>query len=291
MDSKEAASAARQIIGSYSPADPGSTASALRDVWLQATPTGIDLVRAEQFLGLKTAGTPVPVLKAMGKEIGKVARKRVADFIPLARHLWDSYGREGRIVAVSFMGPMELAAPETVVPVIYQLAQTCIAWEDCDQLAMTALEPIVRKDPEGYLDRLAAWVTNENKWVRRAAITAIGRLPMKRAEYTVRCLELVEPALGDSDLDVKRALSFAIRASARGQIAPVRDFVLAHRDAADPDSLWVLCDVIRSMTKTFLPQFAKAPALLPVYRAWLGTADARTRRSVESAINILRKTI
>jgi 3-methyladenine DNA glycosylase AlkD len=286
MDSKEAASAARQVIGGYSPADPDSTAAALRDVWLQATPTDIDLVKAERFLGLKTAGTPVPVLKAMGQEIGKVARKQVADFIPLARHLWDHYGREGRIVAVTFLGPMELAAPEMVIPVIYQLAQTCIAWEDCDQLAMTALEPIVRKDPAGYLDRLAPWVADENKWVRRAAITAIGRLPMKRADYTARCLGLVEPALGDSDLDVKRALSFAIRVSARGQVAPVHDFILAHRDTADADSIWVLCDVIRSMTRVFLPEFTD---LLPVYEAWLETADARTRRSVESAISTLRK--
>jgi len=286
MDPKEAASAARQIIGDYFPTDLDSTAAALRDVWLQATPTGIDLDKAEQFLGLKTAGTPVPVLKAMGKEIGKVARKRVADLIPLARHLWDNYGREGRIAASAFLGPMELAAPEEVIPVIYELAQTCIAWEDCDQLAMTALERIVRKDPEGYLDRVATWVTDENKWVRRAAITTIGRLPMKRPDYTARCLELVEPALGDSDLDVKRALSFAIRASARGQIAPVRDFILAHRDAADPDSIWVLCDVIRSMTKAFLPQFAD---LLSVYEAWLETAGARTKRSVGSAIKALEK--
>ena len=286
MDPKEAASAARQVLVNYSPADPDPTAAALRDVWLQATPKGIDLVKAEQFLRLKTAGTPVPVLKAMGQEIGKAAKKRVADFIPLARHLWDNYGREGRLLASTFLGPMELAAPEEVIPVIYQLAQTCLAWEDCDQLAMSALEPIVRKDPEGYLDCLAVWVTDENKWVRRAAITAIGRLPMKRADYTARCLELVEPALGDLDLDVKRALSFAIRISARGQVAPVRDFVLAHRDVADPDSIWVLCDVIRSMTKVFLPQFTD---LLPVYEAWLKTADTRTKRSVESAINTLRK--
>jgi len=256
MNPKEAASAARQVLDSYSPADLDSTAAALRDVWLQATPKGIDLVKAEQVLGLKTAGTPVPVLKAMGKEIGKEARKRVADFIPLARHLWDNYGREGRLLASAFLGPMELAAPEAVIPIIYQLGQTCI------------------------------WVTDENKWVRRAAITAIGRLPMKRADYTGHCLELVEPALGDPDLDVKRALSFAIRVSARGQIAPVRDFILAHRDAADPHSIWVLCDVIRSMTKVFLPQFAD---LLPIYEAWLKTADARTKRSVESAINTLRK--
>jgi len=277
MDPKEAASVAGQIIGDYFPADPDSTAVALRNAWLRATPKSVDLVKAEQVLRLKTAGTPVPVLKAMGKEIGKEAKKRISAFIPLARHLWDNYGREGRIVASAFLGPMELAAPEEVMPVVYQLAQTCIAWEDCDQLAMTALEPIVRKDPEGYLDRVAAWVTDENKWVRRAAIIAIGRLPMKRTEYAARCLELVEPALGDPDLDVKRALSFAIRISARGQVTPVRDFVLAHRDATDPASIWVLCDVVRSTTKSFLPYFAD---LLSVYDAWLETADAQTKRSV-----------
>ena len=102
MDPKEAASAAGQIIGNYSPADPDSMARALRDIWLQATPRSVNLVKAEQVLRLKTAGTPVPVLKAMGKEIGKVAKKRVADFIPLAGHLWDDYGREGRIVASTF---------------------------------------------------------------------------------------------------------------------------------------------------------------------------------------------
>ncbi len=285
MDAKEAAGAAGQILDSYSPTDPGPTALALRGVWLRAVPKSVDLVKAEQRVQLKPAGTPVAVLKAMGKEIGKTAKKQVADFMPLARHLWDDYGREGRIVASTFLGPMELAAPEEIIPLIYQLAQTCIAWEDCDQLAMTALEPIVRKGPEGYLDRVAAWVTDENKWVRRAAIIAIGRLPMKRADYTARCLELVEPALGDPDIDVKRGLSFAIRISARGQIEPVHDFILSHRDAADPASLWVLCDVIRSMTKSFLPQFVD---LSPVYESWLETADARTKRSVESAIKTLK---
>jgi hypothetical protein len=81
-------------------------------------------------------------------------------------------------------------------------------------------------------------------------------------------------------------VSFAIRIGARGQVAPVRDFILAHRDAADPDTIWVLCDVIRSMTRAVLPQFAD---LLPVYEAWLETADARTKRSVESAINTLKR--
>ncbi len=291
MDAKEAAAATRGLLASYEPVDPAATAGGLREVWLQAAPP------AEPESGQKTmrdwgidapdyeaVGTPVPVLSAMGKEVGKQARKRVDDFLPLARLLWDEYGREGRIVAVVALGPMELADPETVVPVIHGLAQTCVFWEDCDQLAMKALEPILRKDPVNWLERLGLWVTDENKWVRRASMTAIGRLPMKEAGYTARCVELVSPALGDPDTDVKRALSFALRLCARGEVEPVREFVLAHRDVTDADSLWVLCDVIRSMWKAILPQFAD---LLPVYRSWLETGEPKARRSVEGAIRLL----
>jgi hypothetical protein len=56
----------------------------------------------------------------------------------------------------------------------------------------------------------------------------------------------------------------------------------------NPAATWVLCDVIRSMTKKFLPEFAP---LLPKYQAWAGDASlsAKERRSVESAVNILKK--
>jgi len=229
-------------------------------------------------------GVPVPVLTAMGKEVGKVARARVVEFLPLARLLWDEYGREGRLVAVVGLGPMELAEPETVVPVLYEMAQTCAFWEDCDQLAMKALEPILRKDPANWLERVGLWVCDGNKWVIRAGVTAIGRLPMKDAAYTSRCVELVAPVLGHPDTDVKRALSFALRLCARGNVEPVKGFIAAQRGVTDADSLWVLCDVIRSLWKTLLPQFTD---LLPTYRNWLETGEPAARRSVEGAIRLL----
>lgn len=296
MEAKEAAIAARALLLSYEAAEPGATASLMREVWLRGAPAAAPEVKpgAKRLMrdwGIEdpryeAVGTPVPVLTAMGKEIGRVARKRVSEFLPLVRLLWDDYGREGRIVAVVGMGPMELADPEALVPVLYGMARTCVFWEDCDQLAMKALEPILRKDPDNWLERLGLWVTDENKWVRRAGMTAIGRLPMKRPGYAARCVELVAPALGDPDTDVKRALSFALRLCGRGQVAPVKAFVVAHRDATDVHSLWVLCDLIRSGWKAQLPQFAD---LLPIYQAWLETADPKARRSVQGAIHRLER--
>jgi 3-methyladenine DNA glycosylase AlkD len=208
----------------------------------------------------------------------------VAAFLPLAQLLWDEYGREGRIVAAVALGPMELADPQRVVPVLYRLAQTCVFWEDCDQLAIKAVDPVLRRDPDAWLEYFGSWVTDGSKWVRRAGLTAIGRLPMKHAAYATRCVELLAPVLGDPDTDVKRALSFGLRLTARGQVAPLKAFIVAQQHVTDADSLWVLCDVIRSMTPELLTDFAD---LLPVYQAWLETADPKARRSVEGAIHTL----
>jgi hypothetical protein len=86
------------IIAAYDPTAPGATADALRDLWLQFGPKSIAGIKAEQREQQETVGIPVPVLRPIGKEVGKVARKRVDDFIPLARLLWDDYGHEGRVV-------------------------------------------------------------------------------------------------------------------------------------------------------------------------------------------------
>ncbi|MDH4208050.1 MAG: hypothetical protein OEV76_04175, partial [Anaerolineae bacterium] len=90
--------------------------------------------------------------------------------------------------------------------------------------------------------------------------------------------------LGDGDQDVRRAVSFAVRMGARGDPKAVADFIERQADRTDPESIWVLCDAIRSMTKEFLPQFKR---FLPVYRSWIGSVDARSERSVTSAIRAL----
>jgi len=289
MDRKEAAAAAADHLRAYEPQAYDAVADALQETWIRAAPPREEQAARQwgiEALDYPAVGTPVPILRAIGKEVGKRAKRNVDDYLPLTRLLWDRYGREGRVVAAVALGPMELAQPQQVVPFIYELALTCVFWEDCDQLAMKALEPVLRRDPGTWLEPLGQWVLDQSKWVRRAALTAIGRLPMERAEYTARCVELLEPALGDPDRDVKRALSFALRVSARGQVEPVKQFIRDHREATDADSLWVLCDVARSMTASLLPQFAD---LLPIYQAWQESAEPKAQRSVEGAIRILER--
>jgi 3-methyladenine DNA glycosylase AlkD len=275
------------IILAYDPAAPRVTADGLRSLWLQFESKSVAGIKAELRDQQETVGISIPALKAIGKELGKAARRRADDFIPLARLLWDDYGREGRVVAAILLGAIELVKPEKTVPLLMEMCRTCITWEDADRLAMDALEPIVRKQPGQWLSVLEPWLADANKWVRRASVTVIGRLPMEQPAYTARCLGLIERLLLDKDGDVKPAVSFAIRICARGEIGLVRDFLARHVPPQNPAAGWVLCDAIRSMTKSFLPEF---DSLLPHYERWAaGSAlSAQDRRSVESAIKTLR---
>jgi hypothetical protein len=105
-------------VAVYDPADPATTAATLEELWLQAPAKEVGALTEVDRDALKAVGVPVAILRDIGKGIRKVARKRVDDFLPLIQLLWYEYGREGRIVAVQATGPMELAAPEQVLPVI-----------------------------------------------------------------------------------------------------------------------------------------------------------------------------
>ena len=278
---------AGEILVRYEPGEPEFTAAELRSLWLQFEPKSMAGIKAEQRIQQETVGIPVPVLRTIGKQVARVASKRVDDFLPLARILWEKFGREGRVVAVYPLGAMELIRPEKVLPILMELCRTCITWEDADQLAMYAVEPIVRKQPDVWLVAIEPWLIDANKWVRRAGVTVVGRLPMKRPEYTARCLTLVERLLFDDEVDVKRSVSFALRLSARGNPGEVRQFLERHVPPEKDGVTWVLCDVIRSMANKLLPEFLP---LLKAYETWADapSLNAKDRRSIESAIKKLR---
>ncbi len=276
------------ITKSYTAHKPDVTAKALRKYWLGFAPNkGIQLIKASQREQIEMVGIPIPILKAIGTEIAKVARKNVSDFLPLAQLLWDEHGREGRFVALLVLGAMELIEPERLVPLLRNLCRQCVSWEDADRLAMDAVEPIVRKHPERWVKEMEAWLDDGNAWVRRASITIIGRLPMKHPAYVSQCLGLAGQLLSDTDLDVRRAASFAIRTCARVNPKLACKFLKEQVPAADSAAVWVLCDVIKSMDHRIIGEFA---ALLPRYKKWSEAPEIgnKDKRSIESAMKVLQ---
>lgn len=260
-------------------------AEVLKSLWFKSESRKTTaLVKKEERDKLGYIGVGLDVLKPMGKEIGKAAKDNVDGFLPLAEILWNEYGREGRIVSVMILGQMIISDPEKIIPVCKELVKKSVSWEDCDNMAMDGVEPVIRKDPE-KLRILDPWLKDENKWVRRAAVTVVARLPMRKPGYTRRCLEMIIPCLEDDDLDIRRANSFAIRMAARGDKKAVYDFIEKHMGGENYAKIWVFSDAIRSMTKKFLPEFK---SLLPLYMNWLKSVDnPKSQKSLEAAIKVL----
>jgi 3-methyladenine DNA glycosylase AlkD len=181
---------------------------------------------------------------------------------------------------------MELVDPDRLVPLLKDLCKQCISWEDADRLAMDAVEPVVRRSPDRWLNEIAAWMEDPNKWVRRVSVTIIGRLPMKHPARIGQCLELTGQLLFDTDTDVRRAVSFAIRMCARTDPKLACIYLKEHVLARNPAAVWVLCDVIRSMDRKIIPEFVP---LLPYYQEWsiAPGVSSKDRRSIESAIKVL----
>jgi 3-methyladenine DNA glycosylase AlkD len=277
-----------EILSKYDPKKPKVTADELRNLWLQYEPKSIEVIKAALREQQETIGIPVPILKSIADEISREARNRVDDYLPLIQLLWNEYGREGRVVALVPMGAMELTCPEKIVPLLKEMCRTCLTWEDADHLAMDALEPVVRKKPEDWLSATEAWLDDENKWVRRAGVIVIGRLPLKRPDYASQCLGLVERLLYDEDEDVEKAVSFAIRLVARAEIDPVHELLTHNIPPKNPAATWLLCDVIRSMAKILLPQFKD---LLPLYEEWSANKSLTKKElgSIQSAIKTLQE--
>lgn len=276
------------VLASYDSSAPRETALQLRELWLQADKAAMASIEQEQGELQEIAGLGVPALKELGDAVAREAGKKGGQYLPLARALWQEFGPEGRIVAAVLMGTLGQARPNEVLPVLHEMAEACVGWQDVDRLAMDALEPVVRQKPQAWLSTLEPWLVDKNKWVRRAGITVIGRLPMKYPELTRRTLDLAERLLRDEDPDVRRAVSFAIRMSARGEIPAVVGFLARHVPPTEPSGNWVLCDVICSMSKQSLPSFA---GMLTRYERWAKDPklSAQDKSSVDSAVQVLRE--
>jgi len=277
----------QEIFANASGQDFQRIARNLREIWLEYDPKSIGSIKKEDREKQEISGAPVKVLRSIGEETGALIHEDVKGHLPLLKLLWDEYGREGRIVSSVALGRLEIKKPAVVIPEIKTMCRSCITWEDCDQLAMRALEPAVRRNPERWLPELESWLADEDKWVQRAGVTVVGRLPMKHPSYTERCLAMLPPLLTAEDQDVRRAVSFAIRLCARGEIAPVREFLASRIPPDDPAATWVLCDAIRGMTTKYLPEFK---SLLPQYQDWAEDPDVdpRDARSIHSAITKLQ---
>ena len=161
--------------------------------------------------------------------------------IDLAKGLWGSNVFDARIAAAKLLTQARIADDQRVW-------QTILAWVgDCDCAAITdqvctAGQKRLNADLT-RLDQLEPWVTDEVKWVRRAALMMT--LPWSKLNHPkptdlvarTRILEWAASLVPDHDVDVQKAIAGWLRVLSKHDPSAVVEFLEEHSKAMNPKAV------------------------------------------------------
>ena len=143
--------------------------------------------------------------------------------------LWDDAGhREERYAALAVAKDRRYAGHRDpdVLPLYRHLVVTGAWWDLVDDVATHLVGPLLLAHPGRVRPSVAAWATNEDRWLRRTAV--ICQVGAKDRTDVPLLTTAVEANLDDRDFFLRKAIGWALREHARTDPAWVRAFVDVH---------------------------------------------------------------
>ncbi len=183
-----------------------------------------------------TLGIPMPVLRKLGKEIGK-------DHL-LALELWASKIHEARILASLVDDPGFVTETQ-----IDKWAGEFDSWDVCDQCCMN----LFSKTPLAYT-KAKEWSERKEMFVKRAAFALIACLAWndKKAsdDALLQFLPIIKREAGDDRNFVKKSVNWALRQIGKRNRNLNTEAISAAREIADVPSRsagWIASDALREL--------------------------------------------
>lgn len=146
--------------------------------------------------------------------------------------LWrEAQWREERYAAIDLTG-LRLASSELLMlPVYEEIIRTGAWWDFVDGVSQR-IGALLQAHRATMTPVLRSWSTDEDFWIRRAAITS--QLKAKAATDSDLLREVIEPNLADPEFFIRKAIGWALREYAKTNPAWVRDFVAEHGAQLSP---------------------------------------------------------
>ena len=187
-----------------------------------------------------TLGVNVPILRAMGKRIGRNHA--------LAQELWASGIHEARLLAGMIDEPKEVTEKQ-----MEKWVKDFDSWDVCDQACMNLFD----KTPFAYR-KAAEWSRRKEEFVKRAGFALMASLSVhdKKAEDKKfeKFLPLIERASTDERNFVKKAVNWALRQIGKRNPRLCKLAMQSARRIQKKDSKaarWVAGDALRELGKKF----------------------------------------
>jgi 3-methyladenine DNA glycosylase AlkD len=220
-------------LAALPPADSPQAAAAYLDGVFEQLGNPTDAAGVTRFMpGMdRTYGVRIPVLRKVGKACAAHYGKDAEACRAISQVCWAYGTREHRMVACFILEPLKLDAAMCWKDGVAYLPgiQT---WEDCDQLCSVTLGRALYLDP-AYMDALETWVTDDNLWVRRAALVSTvylrrSKLPAETVRaLDARVLDLCAALLDDTEPYIRKAVDWAVREVLRRHYRMARAWLMA----------------------------------------------------------------
>ncbi|MFZ5441510.1 MAG: DNA alkylation repair protein [Myxococcota bacterium] len=169
-------------------------------------------------------GLPLKDGRRMMKELAKpLTFASFSEFDAFVRHVYATAKfREEKYAALSLLDLKQTRPFQTLeaVPLYEWLIVTGAWWDLVDEVATHRFEPLLEREPAAIKRVLLGWSKGGDLWLRRTAIIC----QVLRHEHTD--LELlfatIEPAIGEKDFFLRKAIGWGLRAAGRWKPKEVR---------------------------------------------------------------------
>jgi 3-methyladenine DNA glycosylase AlkD len=146
--------------------------------------------------------------------------------------LWrEAQWREERYAAIDLTGLRLVTKDPLMLPVYEEIIRTGAWWDFVDGVSQRICGLLLAHRAM-MTPVMLEWSTDEDFWIRRAAITS--QLKAKSATDTDLLRAAIEANLGDPEFFIRKAIGWALREFAKTNPAWVRDFVTEHAGQLSP---------------------------------------------------------
>jgi 3-methyladenine DNA glycosylase AlkD len=154
--------------------------------------------------------TPIPLLNSIGDELGKMLIGKEWSFDRLM-DLWREGKRDERLIVANALGRLSKVDYKNSKSFVLNILNDLSDWEICDQLALRVVVNLAVQNKNEVFSLMEEWIKSENKWIRRLAVATIPPYIRRERTESEICLQLLNKAMKEKDLDVKKAIGWALR--------------------------------------------------------------------------------
>jgi len=188
---------------------------------VKAAPMSAYMRNQFSYLGIST-----PERKKLSQEFLKTLKQNDIDWA-FVLSCWEMPEREFQYLAVEYLTRQKAKLTDSDIPNLRILIITKSWWDTVDGLDVIVGDIALRHPEVSQI--LLTWSTDENIWLRRAAIDhQLGR----REKTDIRLLEkIIINNLGQKEFFIIKAIGWSLREYSKTNPEWVREFIERHREA------------------------------------------------------------